>query len=245
MKTSNKILIITLALLIGCLVFYDMGLKAEYEKGDYTNPYSNYEKLGYRNFDVVELNSSTAINIMLVQGPYKVLASSRVTDYLDIRQEKNRLIIGARFPNQYRGEADQYIVYISCPHLSMLKADASYMAGDVKVTDTLARDLSWRPTVIDGFRADSLSIEEDHAGNVLLVNNNIRSLRAVVGLSNRSGSALTIGENNQFGGTDIDVLNRSRLWIKGNNITHINYHLADSASLIVNGAAAKHLLNLK
>ncbi|MBS1531663.1 MAG: hypothetical protein JSU01_15260 [Bacteroidetes bacterium] len=245
MKTSNKILIVTLALLIGCLGFYDMGLKAKYETGDYTNPYSNYEKLSYRNFDVVELNSSTAINIMLVQGPFKVLASSRVTDYLDIRQEKNRLIIGAKFPNQYRGEADQYIVYISCPRLSTLKADASYMAGDVKVTDTLARDLNWRPTVINGFTADSLNIEEDHAGNVLLLNNKIGQLHATVGLSNRSGSALTIGQNNQFAGTEINVLNRSRLWIRANSTNNINYHLADSATLMVNGASVKHLLNLK
>ncbi|MBS1528583.1 MAG: hypothetical protein JST19_23255, partial [Bacteroidetes bacterium] len=143
MTTSTKILIATFALLIGCLVIYDFGLKAEYEKLDYTNPYYNYEKLDYRNFDVVELNSSTAVNIMLVQGAFKVLASSRVTDYLDIRQQKNRLIITAKFPNQYRGEADQYILYISCPHLAAFKADAWYMAGDVKVTDTVAHDLNW------------------------------------------------------------------------------------------------------
>jgi len=38
MKTSTKILMVTLAILIISLVAYDLSLKAEYRKGDYTNP---------------------------------------------------------------------------------------------------------------------------------------------------------------------------------------------------------------
>jgi len=245
MRTSNKILIATLALFIGCLAYYDFGLKAQYKKGDYTNPYREFVKLHNRNFDVIELNSSTAVNIMLVQGPFKILASPYVSDYLRIRQEGNKLIIDAKFPNNYRGEYSPYIVYVSCPHLSSLKTDAYYMAGDVKVTDTVVHDLNWRPTIINGFTADSLDIEEKNAANVVLSNNNIKHLHATVGQSNRSGSALTLAQNNRFNSTDIAILNRSRLWIKGTDVTNINYHLADSASLMINGAAAKHLLNPK
>ena len=245
MRTSNKILIAAFALLITSLAFFDLSLKAEYQKGDYTDPYRNFVKLDYKNFNAVELRSSTAINIMLAQGPFKVMATPQVIDALDISQEKNRLIIGAKFRDHFRGMNTDYILYISCPTLASLKADASYLADNIKITDTIARDLNWRPTMITGFTADSLDILEDHAANVILQNNTIKRLNATIGQGDRSGSALTIGVNNQFTSTDINVLNRSRLWIKGTNVNNINYQLADSASLIVNGAEAKHLLNLK
>lgn len=245
MRTSNKILVAAFALLVISLAFYDLGLKAEYQKGDYTDPYRDFVKLDYKNFDTVELQSSTVANIMLMQGPFKVAASPQAMDFLNIRQEKKRLIIGIKFHDHVRGMNPQYVLYISCPSLASFKADATYLADDVKITDTAARDLNWRPTMINGFTADSLNIQEDHASNVVLQNNKIKHLTAKIGLSDQSGSAFAIGLNNQFNTADISILNRSHLWIKGTNINNINYHLADSASLIINGAEAKHLLNLK
>ena len=32
------------------LVIYDLGLKAEYQKGDYTNPYRDYVTLNFKRF---------------------------------------------------------------------------------------------------------------------------------------------------------------------------------------------------
>ena len=245
MRTSNKILVATFIMLIGCLVFYDFRLKAEFEKGDYTYPYRDFVKLNYKEFDRVELNSSTAMNIMLVRGPFKVMVSPQATDFVNVRQEGNRLIFDAKFRDHFQGLNTDYVVYVSCPHLSSLKADSYYFTDNIKVTDTIAKDLNWRPTMITGFTADSLNIQEDHAGNVVLQSNKIGHLTAAVGQSSKSGSALTIGPNNQFTKADLNILNRSHLWIKGTNINNINYRLADSASLIINGAEAKHLLNLK
>lgn len=244
MRTSNKILTATLALLIIGLALYDLRLKAEYKKGDYADPYRDFVKLDHKDFDAIELNSSTAVNIMLVQGPFKVMVTPQATDFVDIRQEKNRLIVDVKFRDHFSGVNPEYVVYISCPVLSCFKADAHYLADGVKVTDTVARDLGWRPTVISGFNADSLVIQEDHASNVKLENNRINSFRATVGLSDKSGAALTIGKNNQFTKSNLDILNRSKLWIKGTDVNNLNYKLADSASLIINGVSAKHMLKL-
>lgn len=245
MRTSTKILIATFALLLGCLAWYDMALKAEYKTGNYTNPYHDFVLLGYKNFNAVELNSSTAVNVMLVQGPFKVMAAPQIADFLDIRSKGNRLVVNAKFPDHFRGINAAYALYVSCPSLSSFKADAFYLAGKTKITDTVAKDLSWRPTMISGFTGDSLTVQEDHAANLILQNNRITHLIAVVGAGRRSGSALTIDRGNRFSQTDIHILNSSHLWIKGTDIDKLSYHLADSASLIVNGTAAKHLLNLK
>jgi hypothetical protein len=58
------------------------------------------------------------------------------------------------------------------------------------------------------------------------------------------GGAFTIGPNNFIGGGNLDIMNNARLIIKASDIRNINYHLADSSILDINGAAAKQLLKI-
>jgi hypothetical protein len=245
MKTSTKILMATLAILVISLVVYDLSLKAEYRKGDYTNPYRDYNSLNYSDFNEIELNASTAVNIILVQGPYKVLANPSADDFLHVSKQGRRLVISAAFPDHYRNIVTNYVLYISCPKLSLLKADAQYAANNVPVTDTVVRDLRWYSTLITGFSLDSLKLQADNASNIVLENNRINILNGIIGQNSGSGSALTIGSGNKFAKSNLDICNKSQLVIKGTEAPDLNYHLADSAILILNGAAVKHLLNIK
>jgi len=240
MRTSNKLLLLTLALMIVSVVVYDFELKAAYQKGDYRDKFRNFVSLGYKNFDKIELNSSTAINVMLVKGPFKVMSDPNAMEYVTITQHGNTLTINANFKYNYQNARSDYVLYISCPQLSSLKTDARYMADETEVVDTLAGDnFNWKPTVIKGFSADSLYIQEDHASNVMLENNNIGTLHAITGISNGSASNLCIAQNNQFIKTDLDIRNKSRLWIKDKTDHDFNYRLADSAKLILNGSAQR------
>jgi hypothetical protein len=244
MRTSNKILFAAFILFITSIIIYDLGLKSEYLKGEYTKPFNDYVPLNYKGFDAIDLNSSTAINIMLVQGPFKVLANPAAMGFLKVKQQSNRLIIDAAFSEHYNSINTDYILFISCPNLATFNADAHYNKKDVTVTDTSANNFDWKPTLISGFTVDRLRIMESHAANIILENNKIRELNAVIGINDKSRSNLTIGENNQFSKTDLNILNKSHLWIKSGNVNNLNYHLADSATLVVKGAAAKHLLKL-
>jgi hypothetical protein len=241
MKTSSKILMLTLAILVISLVAYDLSLKAEYMKGDYMNPYHDYNTLNYSGFDEIELNASTAANIILVQGPFKVLAHPNAEDFLHVSKRGKRLIISAAFADHYKNIITDHVLYISCPKLSLFKSDARYTEHDAPVTDTLIRDIRWYSTLITGFSLDSLRLKADNASNIVLENNKINTLNGIIGQSNGSGSALTIGSNNNFTNTNLDIRTKSQLVIKGSAIPNLNYHLADSATLVVNGAAVKHL----
>jgi hypothetical protein len=244
MRTSNRILIAAFVIFMVSLMTYDLGLRAEYLKGEYTKPFNDYVPLNYTGFNEIDLNASTAVNIMLVQGPFKVLANPVATNFLKISRKENRLIIDAAFSEQYNSVNTDYILYISCPDLTAFNADARYTKQNITVTDTSANDFNWRPTLIRGFVADSLMITENHAANIILQGNKINKLNAKVGIDEKSRSNLTIGEKNQFIKTDLNILNKSHLWIKSENTNNLNYHLADSATLVVKGAAAKQLLKL-
>jgi hypothetical protein len=172
------------------------------------------------------------------------MANPFAMDFLKVKQQSNRLIIDAAFREHYNSVNTDYILYISCPNLAMVYADAKYTKKGVTVTDTSANNFDWKPTLISGFTVDSLRITENHAANIILENNKISKLNTVVGMDDKSRSNLTISINNQFSKTDLNILNKSHLWIKSGDVNNLNYRLADSATLVVKGAAAKHLLKL-
>ncbi|HVV55411.1 MAG TPA: hypothetical protein VHC47_08810 [Mucilaginibacter sp.] len=227
------------------LAAYDLDLKAEYKKGDYTNPYRDYTSLDYRDFDEIELDASTAANLIITQGPYKILVNPGAHDFLHVSKLGRRLVIKAAFPDHYRAFTSEYMICVSCPKLLLLKTDARYTAGGTQVTDTVANDLRWKPTLLTGFKLDSLDIRADHGSNIVLENDRIGYVGGTIGADENSGPALTIGPNNHFDKSNLDLLNKSRLIIKGAGTPNLTYRLADSATLMINGVAAKYLLNLK
>jgi hypothetical protein len=245
MRTSNKILIGIFILFTVSLIVYDLNLKAEYKKGDYANPFRGYVALNYRDFDEVELDASTAVNIILVQGPFKVMANPDAMEFVTVSKHNKRLIVGASFSDHFQGFNAAYILYISCPKLKLFDADTRYLAAGIQVTDTVALNFNWKPTVIRGFTLDSLSINEDNASNLVLDSNKITKLNATIGQGKNSSPIFTIDKYNQFTQSDLNLLNKSRLVIKGAISKNLKYNLADSATLIVNGAAVNHILNIK
>lgn len=236
MKTSNKFLLTAVLLLIISVGIYDFQLKAEYLKGDYKNPYKGFVTLNLKNFKVIELGSSTAINIMLVKGPFKVLADPDAMEFMKIEQHHDSLFIHAAFKDNFHNVRSAQMLYISCPELKAFLADAKHLTAGNQIVDTIgSADFKWRPTIISGFTGDKLSITLDHASTILLKNNKFNTLNAITGISNGSASNLSIETGNQFSKTNLDIRNKSRLWIKDDSLSSINYKLADSAKLILNG----------
>lgn len=251
MKTSTKILVAALLLLVSSLMFYNWQLVAQFRKGEYTDPLYNFEKLNFRNFDRIELRSSSAVNLTVVQGAFKVLANPMAHQFLEVRQEGRTLIVSARFQDHWRTVNNAPVLYVSCPTLSELEADATYFIRNDSVTDKEVSVFNIMPTYIKGFSLDSLTIREDHAASVVLAGNKIGKLTATLGgkkseglsQDTRNGPSLVLEDNNQLTLTDLQILHQSHLSINGKNIQHLTYYLADSASLTVNGLAA-HQLNL-
>jgi hypothetical protein len=132
---------------------------------------------------------------------------------------------------------------ISCPTLTRLTTGATYRADNRIVTDTIVRE-EWnmRQVLIEGFKQDTLSIEQDYGSTVILACDTIRSLRAVIGKSNGSGSKIILQPDNEFRDAALDIGHRSTFILQNAHIQNLSYHLADSAELIVNGNS-QHLIN--
>jgi len=243
MKTSNKFLLIAAVFTLLSLGVYDLFLNAAYRSGNYADPYKDYIQLDFKDFDNLDLPSSTAANVKIIQGPFSVRIDENARSFVQVGQEGSDLVINASFDGNYRTTSNQYILLISCPKLSEVNANAGYQANNMKVTDTIVRD-DWnmRQILIEGFKMDSLHITQDYGSTVALANNHIRAISAVVGKSRGSGSYLIIQDNNEFSNADLDIQNNSKLFLNNAKIQNLNYQLGDKSKLIVTGKA-KNLLN--
>lgn len=238
MKTSNKLALAAVTLIMAAMLFYDLKLKAAYLSGDYKDQFRDYAALNFKNFNSIKLNASTAANIIVKRGAFSVKIEPNGNNYVKVTQTGSTLNIDAAFSGNYQNARYDYVMLITCPKLVNFDADAKYMSGDLLVTDTLAgADFKWRPSIIRGFSSDSLSITAKHGSNIILTQNNIKALKAVIGINDGSASDLTIGTGNHFEKADLTLLNKSRLQILEANIPDLKYQLADSAKLIITGAA--------
>ncbi|KAA2238869.1 hypothetical protein F0L74_21890 [Chitinophaga agrisoli] len=241
MKTSNKLFIAVVILVLVSITIYDFQLRAAYNTGQFRKPYSGYVNLQLQDFKVINLRSASIINIKLVKGPFKVLASPKAMDLIKTTRHGDTLTIYAHFKYNFYYTGHEDVMYISCPELSAFIADAQYTIGSKQLTDTVAKDFSRRVTEISGFSSPSLRIIQDHGSKLLLSNDTIAVVDAVAGLSSGSASSIVLGENNRLGTARLDIRHGSRLWIRAGGIDQLDYHIADSAQLIVSGAA-QHIL---
>ncbi len=244
MKTSNKLLIAALLFLLVALIAYDYQLKDAYDSGSYKNPYRDFKTLKFEDFDAVDVISSTAANVKFVQGPFKVMVAANYLEFLKVKQYGKRLELSVSFEHDYWYSPDPYVLIISCPKLVNLNVSASYMANGKEVIDTAVKE-EWnmRKVLVDGFQEDSIFIKQDYASIVVLSDSRIKSVRVVTGERPGSGSKLIVLKNNHFDNTNIDVLNKSNFYLNDANIQNLRYYLADSARMIINGAA-QNLLNV-
>jgi hypothetical protein len=238
MKTSTRIFIAALLFLLLSMVGYDHLLKKEFLTGRYKNKYAYYTDLKLKNFDSFDIDATQIANVKFIQGPYRVLIEPNALDYVSVKQKGNKLQIAVSLTGNYYYNRHPYLLLISCPRITDLHADAFIMRKDQKVIDTVVNE-GWneRHVLISGFKQDSLTIWQDHGSHVMLDSNQIRSLNATIGKSPKSVSRITILKSNRLENVTLHVLNKSKFVLNDARIAHLNYQLADSAQLVMSGAA--------
>ncbi|WP_184550876.1 hypothetical protein [Mucilaginibacter sp. FT3.2] len=243
MRTSTKIFIAGLALLALCILGYDLLLKKEFLTGNYKDIYSRYIPLQYKDFDALEINAPQKASVSIVRGPFGVRAEPHVLEYIHFTQTGRLLQMNMKYSAERFYNGDGYRVVISCPYLTDVKTSAFITINNQKVIDTAVND-NWNygKVLIDGFKQDSLTITQDYGSHVVLANNHIGMLNAMVGLSPLSGSRITILKSNQFDVAKLQVLNKSTLILNEAKINHLDYRPGDSTQLTINGAAKNSLL---
>jgi len=237
MKTSNKLFVAAVALVLGSLATYDAALRAEYRTGHYKDPLRNYQALGLRNFDAVSLPSASGLQVKVAAGPFAVHVSKEAADYVHVTQRGRQLLVTLAYPEKPESLGRQQAVIITCPRLESLTTEGTYtVAGKPQ----LARIETGGQVEINGFRQDSLTLRQDRSNHIRLVGNTLGWLRASAGVRPGSEPNLEIGADNHIQAADLSIGHRGHLDLV-TAIPRLRYQFSDSATISLTGAAARSL----
>jgi hypothetical protein len=238
MKTSNKWLLAALLLLLGSLTAYNMGLRAEFRKGAYKDPNRNTVALNFKDFTEIDLQAANVVGLKVVAGPYSVRLNKDAGKYVKVTQQGPRLTIAVVFPDGRQSVGGRQAMTISLPQLARLSATGTYLMNGKPVTDKHPVGLSVR---IEGFRQDSLNVQQDHGTQVELARNQLGFLRAEAGHSPGSHPQLRIENSNRIGAAYLSVQNEGQLQLDAGGIANLRTQFGDSVKATLTGAGLRNL----
>ena len=237
MKTSNKLFVAAVALVLGSLATYDAALRAEYRTGHYKDPLHNYQALGLRNFDAVSVPSASGLRVKIEAGPFAVRVSKDAADYVRVTQRGQQLLVTLAYPEKPESLGRQEAVVITCPRLAALVTEGTYTVAGKAV---LSRIEAGGEVEIKGFRQDSLTLRQERSNQIRLVGNTLAWLRATAGTRPGSEPGLGIGADNRIQAADLTINHRGHLDL-ATAIPRLRYQFSDSATIALSGATARSL----
>ncbi|WP_205504597.1 hypothetical protein [Rufibacter psychrotolerans] len=240
MKKSTILSGAALVFFLGTLTAFNFVLKAEYDTGHYKNPYFQFVPKKFSGFTAVEVNGASRVSVQIIQGDYQVRVHERAQEYLQIRQQGNKLLIDVA---QTEGDMPSYgdhTVLISCPNLASLTTTGRYT---LKGTPGIDRAFNYmvHTVKLQGLTQDSLQIRQDHATQVELEKCSLGKLVAEVGRTPGSTSVLTLGPSNQVQSAELTVNTIATLNLHNVVIPAVHYQFSDSARVILLGSSLASL----
>lgn len=237
MKTSNKIFVAALVLLLSSLTAYNVALRAEHRTGNYKDPLHNYTALALRNFEAVSVPSVSGLKVKIVAGPFAVRVNKEAADFVRVSQRGQQLLVSVAYPREFEYLGRQDAVVISCPRLAALTIDGTYT---VSGQPPLSKLQTGGTVLVQGFRQDSLTLTQYRSNQIRLEGNTLSWLRAVAGTSPGSGPELQIGPDNRIQAADLTIGHQGRLELN-TAIANLRHQFSDSATVMLSGGAARSL----
>jgi hypothetical protein len=231
MKKSNLLLLAALAVLLVSLGMYNVALKTEYGKGTYKDPFKNFKPLNIKDFQALDINAASKIQVKVMPGKFQVWVHERSTDFVQVKQVGNRLQIDASFPER-EGYGERVI--ITCPSIAEIKTNCFFrLKGKQEVRK---KDNYGHPVLLEGFTLDSLLLRQDNAGSIRLHKNKIGTLRSITGISDGAAPNLEIGSDNIIREANLTVRNKGKLTVNSDKIARLRYDFGDSTAITFTGA---------
>jgi hypothetical protein len=237
MKTSNKLFVAAVALVLGSLATYDAALRAEYHTGHYKDPLYSYDALAFRNFDEVAVPAAGAMNVKVVAGPFGVRVKKEAAEFVHVTQQGERLTVALDYPKEYKWLGRNEAVVISCPRLTALATEGTYTVAGRPQLDQLRAGGN---VLVQGFRQDSLLLRQDRSSAVELKGNTLGGLRVLAGTRPGSEPHLDIAADNHIQTANMTIAHRGHLTLT-TFIPRLHSQFSDSATVTFGGAAAQSL----
>ncbi len=241
MKTSNKLLIAAILIIIVSMITYDLALRVEYKKGTYKSRFYGFEKLGFKNFSKIDNRVANQVSIQINQSPeFEVFIKKELKDQIKIIQHEDLLIIDVLDRKTFRYGGDNGVV-IMCPSVERLVTTPFFKnKNEEKAAEGYF--ISGSNTLV-GFNQKNVDLCINKATHVFLIDSKIESLKAIVGNSTTKNAMLSLVGNTFIKSASITVAGTNSLEIQ-NKATIIKkvFNISDSAHVNLTGSFVTHLI---
>jgi hypothetical protein len=242
MKTSNILLLTAFIILAFSLGAYNMALKSEYTSEAYKDPLRHHKLLAFTGFDEINVNAAHMLSVKIEPGAtHQVYLQDVAADLIQVTQNGKQLQIDiATEEERFLGvnRRGPFHLVIKTPDVKTIRTNALHSQKGAQYTRTEQPQFadSYGVTV-EGLQQDKLIVDVDNGSNVLLRGNELGSLHATAGRSNRSVSKLQLMPNNKIQQARLDMRNSSHLVMHHVTIPELRYTFSDSVQVQVSGAA--------
>ncbi len=236
MKTSNKLLLTAILIIIVSMVTYDFALRAEYLKGTYKSRFYEMKKLNLENFTILDNRVANIISVQIEYGKsYAVYMNNDLKNNLLISKNGNKLLIDVAdkakpIINPYNNN-----VIIICP-----KLDQVITRPDIRKS-IKEWDNDNGTTSITGFDQQNMDLFINTSTHLNFEKNKIGHLQATVGNNLSQHAYLFIASNNQIKDAVIKVMGKNQLNIENPKIIKSTFDISDSATVSLGGSILKQL----
>ena len=237
MKTSNKLFIAAILIIILSMVAYDFALRAEYLKGEYKSRFYEKEKLGFNGFKSIDNRAANYLPITIERGDhFGVWIDKNLKDRIKISKIGDQLIIDVIDRNSPKIIPYSNSVTIICPSINEITMQPLLLVKENQ--EIYPSDAT---TNLSGFNQQNLSLIVNESTHLSLEKNKIENLNAIVGTNSSKHAYLFIASNNQIGNANINVLGKNQLVIENPKIEKTNFTISDSANVSLGGSTLKQL----
>lgn len=237
MKTSIKLLITALLIIIGSMITYDLALRAEYRKGTYKSRFYEFEKTtDAKMFTTLDNRAANLVTVRVEQGEhFGIWMMKDLKDYISISHKGTVLVIDVidkkspyikPYINIYKNR-----IIITCPAVNKIITTPFFASKENE-----EGNYSIGNTSLVGFSQQELELHINKATRLDLDKNKIDFLKAYVGDSSTQHANLTIRSNDQINNAEIKVEGKNELNLENPKITKSNFNISDSAQVNLSGS---------
>lgn len=240
MKTSNKLFITALLVMLISIVFANVQLKSTYlrmkklgpEKYKAEHRFDNFEKVKVSRFTEIDFKAANVVSINIEYGDEAAVWMNKWNkDKFHVHQEGNKLVVDlseAAKKEQY--SSHQSKITIILPKLS--KFTTNHVAIKTKEEEYRYKEFE---TWVTGFSQESLELNLNPLSKVKLQNNRLKRLNAMVGKSDAASCILSVESDNKIETLKLAVFGKSKVEILAPEIGTINHQLSDDAVVTFRG----------
>jgi hypothetical protein len=238
MKTSNKLLLAAILVMLTYCVVSAFALRQEYLKGDYKSRFYKMTNLKFTDFDTIDADIPNS-NINIEYGDQFAIWINKELQQLEVEQKGKTLIIRYKNNNNPSTGYGSNVIII-CPKLATLKLGKTLSLKERMAIslDPSKIDVSGAFNTIKGFKQTAMTVEINNATTVQLQEIGIGKFN---GISN--WGKLNVTGPNKIDTANFEIHTHSLLTLDYAEINHPNYKIDGPAKVSVSGHSLHLLAN--